>query len=55
MIRGVFAPRVNSENLSVRNALERYINEVTPTKSPTTKYRKGNAPDTYKPYSVNTT
>jgi len=37
MIRGVVALRVNSEKLSVHNALERYINEVTPTKSPTTQ------------------
>jgi len=37
MIRGVYAPRANIERLSVRNALERYISEVTPTKSPTTQ------------------
>lgn len=37
MIRGVYAPRASSEKLSVHNALERYANEVTPTKSPTTQ------------------
>jgi len=37
MIRGVYAPRASSEKLSVHNALERYVSEVTPTKSPTTQ------------------
>lgn len=37
MIRGIYAPRANSEKTSMLNALERYINEVTPTKSPTTQ------------------
>jgi len=41
MIRGVFAPRANTEQLSIHNALERYINKVTPTKSPTTQVSEG--------------
>jgi len=35
--QSVYAPRANTEQLFIHNALERYINEVTPTKSPTTQ------------------
>jgi integrase len=37
MVRGVYISRSGSERLTVQEALRRYLNEVTPTKKPTTQ------------------
>lgn len=37
IMRGIYVTRDGSENVSVFDALERYLNEITPTKKPTTQ------------------
>lgn len=37
MVRGVYISRAGAERLTVKEALERYLREVTPTKKPTTQ------------------
>lgn len=41
MVRGVYISRAGAERLTVKEALERYLNEVTPTKKPTTQRSEG--------------
>lgn len=37
MVRGVFISRVGAERLTVKDALQRYLKEITPAKKPTTQ------------------
>jgi hypothetical protein len=37
MVRGVYISRSGSERMTLQNALQRYLEEVTPTKKPTTQ------------------
>jgi len=37
MVRGVYISRAGAERLTVKEAIQRYLNEVTPTKKPTTQ------------------
>jgi integrase len=37
MVRGVYTSRSGSERMTLQSALERYLQEVTPTKKPTTQ------------------
>jgi integrase len=37
MVRGVYISRAGAERLTVKDALQRYLKEVTPTKKPTTQ------------------
>jgi hypothetical protein len=37
MVRGVYISRAGAERLTVKEAVQRYLNEVTPTKKPTTQ------------------
>ncbi len=37
MVRGVYIQRSGSERLTLENALQRYLREVSPTKKPTTQ------------------
>jgi hypothetical protein len=37
MVRGVYISRSGSERMTLQKALERYLEEVTPTKKPTTQ------------------
>lgn len=37
MVRGVYISRTGAERLTVKDALQRYLLEVTPTKKPTTQ------------------
>lgn len=37
MVRGVYISRAGAERLTVKDALQRYLQEVTPTKKPTTQ------------------
>jgi len=37
MVRGVYISRTGAERLTVKDALQRYLREVTPTKKPTTQ------------------
>lgn len=37
IVRGIYVQRSESENITVAEALDRYLKEVTPTKKPTTQ------------------
>lgn len=49
MVRGVYVDRAGAERLTLREALERYLREVSPTKRPSTAKREGQARDALVP------